>query len=247
MEFFYFAAATPAQPPKPLDNGSYFDLTTADVAGDLRKRTIQHARGDGHPGRVLVPRGRPSQHEIDLRYTDALTMADNVMTLPPDRARGRPRARACTPRSCPSRSSGVQGSGMHTHLSLFEGDDNAFYDPDDPYGLSKVARAFIAGLLHHAAEITAVTNQLVNSYKRLVAGFEAPVHVSWARNNRSALIRVPITKKGKDAIGTRIEYRLARPGLQPVPRLLGDPRGRPQGHRGGLRAAARGATPTCSS
>jgi glutamine synthetase len=102
--------------------------------------------------------------------------------------------------------SGVQGSGMHTHLSLFEGDKNAFYDPEDPYLVSGVAKHFIAGLLRHAPEITAVTNQWVNSYKRLVTGYEAPVHVSWARNNRSALIRIPVVKRGKPE-STRIEYR----------------------------------------
>jgi glutamine synthetase len=101
---------------------------------------------------------------------------------------------------------GAQGSGMHTHLSLFEGDSNAFYDPGDPYGLSKVAKGFIAGLLQHSAEITAITNQWVNSYKRLVAGYEAPTHMSWARNNRSALVRVPMVKRGK-AESTRVEYR----------------------------------------
>jgi len=101
---------------------------------------------------------------------------------------------------------GVQGSGMHTHLSLFEGGKNAFVDADRPHGLSEVAEGFIAGLLRHAGEITAVTNQWVNSYKRLVSGYEAPIHMSWARNNRSALVRVPVVKRGKSD-STRIEYR----------------------------------------
>ncbi len=101
---------------------------------------------------------------------------------------------------------GVQGSGMHTHLSLWQGEHNAFGDPDDPYGLSLVAKHFMAGLLHHAREITAITNQWVNSYKRLVLGYEAPIHVSWARNNRSALVRVPVVKSGKTE-STRVEYR----------------------------------------
>jgi glutamine synthetase len=108
---------------------------------------------------------------------------------------------------------GVQGSGMHTHVSLFEGDENAFHDPGDPYQLSKVAKGFIAGLLRHASEITAVTNQTVNSYKRLVPGFEAPVYVSWARNNRSALVRVPVAKR--KAQSTRIEYRAPDPACNP--------------------------------
>jgi glutamine synthetase len=109
---------------------------------------------------------------------------------------------------------GMQGSGMHLHLSLFNGDDNAFYSGDDPYHLSTVAKHFMAGLLHHAAEITAVTNQTVNSYKRLVPGFEAPVHISWARNNRSGLIRVPIAKRGNPN-ATRIEYRSPDPACNP--------------------------------
>jgi glutamine synthetase len=109
---------------------------------------------------------------------------------------------------------GVQGSGMHTHMSLFEGDENAFHEPGDPFGLSKVARGFIAGLLHHAPEITAVTNQLVNSYKRLVSGYEAPVYITWARNNQSSLVRVPVTKRGKQS-STRIEYRAPDPACNP--------------------------------
>ena len=109
---------------------------------------------------------------------------------------------------------GVQGSGMHTHVSLFRGEDNAFFDATDPYHLSTMAKRFMAGLLHHAAEITAITNQTVNSYKRLVPGFEAPVHVSWARNNRSGLIRVPIPKRG-NASATRLEYRSPDPACNP--------------------------------
>ena len=109
---------------------------------------------------------------------------------------------------------GVQGSGMHTHLSLFEGETNAFSDPEDPYGLSKLSKQFIAGLLRHAPEITAVTNQWVNSYKRLVSGYEAPIHVSWARNNRSALVRVPVVKHKKWE-STRVEYRAPDPAANP--------------------------------
>jgi glutamine synthetase len=114
----------------------------------------------------------------------------------------------------PKPMAGVQGSGMHTHFSLFEGDVNAFHDPGDEHGLSKVAKGFIAGLLRHASEITAVTNQWVNSYKRLVRGYEAPVHLSWARNNRSALVRVPVIKRGK-VDSTRIEYRAPDPACNP--------------------------------
>ena len=213
MEFFYFADGDPTKIPVPLDTGSYFDLTTADVASDLRKRTIHMLEGMGIPIEYSFHEDSPSQHEIDLRYTDALTMADNVMTF---RLVVREIAleRGAYATFMPKPLQGVQGSGMHTHLSLFEGDKNAFHDPDDEYRLSKVGRSFIAGLLTHAREITAVTNQLVNSYKRLIPGSEAPVHVSWARNNRSALVRVPLAKAGKES-STRIEYRSPDPACNP--------------------------------
>ncbi len=213
MEFFYFGHGDPTQPLVPLDSGSYFDLTTADVASDLRKRTIHMLEGMGIPVEYSFHEDSPSQHEIDLRYTDALSMADNVMTF---RLVVREIAleRGAYATFMPKPLQGVQGSGMHTHLSLFEGDANAFHDPDDEYRLSKVGRSFIAGLLVHAREITAVTNQLVNSYKRLIPGSEAPVHVSWARNNRSALVRVPLAKSGKES-STRIEYRSPDPACNP--------------------------------
>jgi glutamine synthetase len=213
MEFFYFRDGEPPGPPTPLDTGSYFDLTTTDVNGDTRQRTIHVLEAMGIPVEYSFHEDSPSQHEIDLRYTDALTMADNVMTF---RLVVREIAmeRGMYATFMPKPLAGVQGSGMHTHLSLFEGDTNAFYDADDPYRLSTVARSFIAGLLHHAPEITAVTNQLVNSYKRLIVGYEAPVYVSWARNNRSALVRVPITKEGKSS-STRIEYRSPDPACNP--------------------------------
>ena len=167
MEFFYFADGDSAGgPPQPLDTGGYFDLTTADVASDLRKRTLHMLEAMGIPVEYSFHEDAPSQHEIDLRYTDALSMADNVMTF---RLVVREIAleQGVYATFMPKPLAGVQGSGMHTHLSLFEGDDNAFHEPSDQYGLSKVGRGFIAGLLHHAPEITAVTNQLVNSYKRL--------------------------------------------------------------------------------
>jgi glutamine synthetase len=203
LEFFYFAPNGDG-PPKPLDEGSYFDLTTSDVAGTLRKRTIQTLETMGIPVEYSFHEDSPSQHEIDLRHTDALTMADSVMTF---RLVVREAAvqEGLFATFMPKPLEGVQGSGMHTHMSLFEGDENAFYDPGDPYKLSKTAKGFIAGLLRHAREIAAVTNQTVNSYKRLIPGFEAPVYVSWARNNRSALVRVPIAKN--KASSTRIEYR----------------------------------------
>ena len=211
IEFFYFAPDDDGSP-VPLDSGSYFDLTTADVVGSLRKRTIQTLEAMGIPVEYSFHEDSPSQHEIDLRHTDALTMADSVMTF-------RLVVREAAAREgfyatfMPKPLEGVQGSGMHTHLSLFEGDVNAFHDPGDPYKLSKVAKGFIAGLLHHAHEITAITNQTVNSYKRLIPGFEAPVYVSWARNNRSALVRVPVAKS--KAQSTRIEYRAPDPACNP--------------------------------
>src|SRR6185312_3421435 len=155
----------------------------------------------------------PSQHEIDLRHTDALSMADSVMTFRLV-VREAAAAEGLYATFMPKPLEGVQGSGMHTHLSLFEGDVNAFHDPGDPYNLSKIAKGFIAGLLVHAPEITAITNQTVNSYKRLIPGFEAPVHVSWARNNRSGLIRVPIAKRS-NPLATRIEYRSPDPACNP--------------------------------
>jgi glutamine synthetase len=213
MEFFYFAHGDPSRPLEPLDTGSYFDLTTTDAASDLRKRTIAMLEAMGIPVEYSFHEDAPSQHEIDLRYTDALSMADNVMTFRlVVREIALERGNYAT--FMPKPLEGVQGSGMHTHLSLFEGDSNAFHDPADPNGLSKVAYGFIAGLLRHAPEITAVTNQLVNSYKRLIHGYEAPTAVSWARNNRSALVRVPVTKRGKES-STRIEYRAPDPACNP--------------------------------
>jgi len=213
MEFFYFADGDPSKTPVPLDSGSYFDLTTADVASDLRKRTLQVLEAMGIPVEYSFHEDAPSQHEIDLRYTDALTMADNVMTF---RLVVREIAleQGAYATFMPKPLAGVQGSGMHSHLSLFEGDENAFNEPGDPYGLSKVGRGFIAGLLRHAPEVTAVTNQLVNSYKRLIVGYEAPVFVTWARNNRSALVRIPVTKRGKQS-STRVEYRAPDPACNP--------------------------------
>jgi glutamine synthetase len=155
----------------------------------------------------------PSQQEIDLRHTDALSMADSVMTF---RMIVKEIAAMHNVHATfmPKPLEGVQGSGMHLHVSLFKGDENAFYSADDQNNLSADAKAFMAGLLRHAAEITAITNQTVNSYKRLVPGFEAPVHISWARNNRSGLIRVPIPKRGNPS-ATRLEYRSPDPACNP--------------------------------
>jgi len=214
LEYFYFAGdREPGAAPTPLDTGSYFELTVADLTGDLRKRTVLTLEEMGIPVEYATHEDAPSQHEIDLRHTDALTMADTVMTarlLVKEIAQEKGVHATFMPKPL----EGVQGSGMHTHFSLFEGEVNAFHDPGDPHGLSKTAKGFIAGLLRHAPEITAVTNQWVNSYKRLVMGYEAPVHVSWARNNRSALIRIPVPKGGK-AEATRLEYRAPDPACNP--------------------------------
>ena len=208
LEYFYFDQKIDnpeGTAPSPLDRGSYFDLTTNDLGSDLRRQTVLTLEDMGIPVEYSQHEDAPSQHEIDLRYTDALTMADTVMTvrMVVKEIAARHRVMATF---MPKPLFGVQGSGMHTHMSLFDGDNNAFYDDSDEYNLSPVARSFIAGVLAHARELTAVTNQWVNSYKRLIVGYEAPVYISWARNNRSALVRVPPTKKGKRD-STRIEYR----------------------------------------
>jgi glutamine synthetase len=210
IEYFYFRGN---DDPTPLDNGGFFDLTQEDTVSELRKQTIVTLEQMGIPVEYSFHENGPSQHEIDLRYTDALSMADNVMTF---RLVVKQVAQdlGAYATFMPKPIAGAFGSGMHTHLSLFEGDVNAFHDAGDPTGLSKVGKAFIAGLLKHAPEITAVTNQWVNSYKRLIVGYEAPTYVCWARNNESALVRVPIPKRGKES-STRIEFRSPDPATNP--------------------------------
>ncbi|MGH8945955.1 MAG: glutamine synthetase family protein [Acidimicrobiia bacterium] len=203
LEFFYFADSTPN--PKVLDRGGYFDLTPLDVAQEYRRKTINALEQLGIPIEHSHHEVAPSQHEIIARYTDALTMADNIMT---SRLTVKEVAlqHGIYATFMPKPLEEYDGSGMHLHLSLFEEDINAFHEPGTQGELSKVGQAFIAGLLRHAAEMTAVTNQWVNSYKRLVAGFDAPIYISWARNNQSALVRVPSVKKGKPS-SVRVEYR----------------------------------------
>jgi glutamine synthetase len=213
IEYFYFEPLEPGAQPVPIDAGGFFDHTVNDVTGELRKHTIRTLETMGIPVEYSFHEDAPGQQEIDLRHTDALTMADSVMTF-------RLAVREIAARNgvhatfMPKPLEGLQGSGMHLHMSLFNGDENAFYDGDDGYDLSPTAKSFMAGLLRHASEITAVTNQTVNSYKRLVPNFEAPVHISWARNNRSGLIRVPIAKKG-NPLATRIEFRSPDPACNP--------------------------------
>jgi len=212
MEFFYFRSSTDAQPID-SDTAGYFDLTAHDLGSELRKQTVLRLESMGIPVEYSFHENGPSQHEIDLRYTDALAMADNVMTFRLI-AKEVAHDHGVHATFMPKPIAGAFGSGMHTHLSLFEGDVNAFHDPGDEHNLSKVGKHFIAGLLHHAREIVAVTNQWVNSYKRLIPGYEAPVYVCWARNNRSALVRVPLPKRGKND-STRIEFRAPDPACNP--------------------------------
>jgi len=216
LEFFYFkkdADGKIAQGTEFLDAGGYFDLTPLDEASDLRRDTVLTLEEMGIGVEYSHHEVAPSQHEIDMRYTDALTMADNVMTY---RLVVKEVAyqNGVYATFMPKPVFGVNGSGMHVHQSLFKGDSNAFFDKNDPYHLSKLARSYVAGLLAHAPEITAVTSQWVNSYKRLVPGYEAPVYISWARRNRSDLVRVPQYKPGREK-STRIEYRSPDPACNP--------------------------------
>ena len=210
LEYFYFRND---KEPVILDEGGYFDLTTLDAASDLRRDTILTLESMGIAVEYSHHEVAPSQHEIDLRYTDALTMADNVMTY---RIVVKEIAHkyGFYATFMPKPLFGVNGSGMHTHQSLFQDGKNAFFDPNDKYYLSDVAKGYIGGLLKHAQEITVVTNQWVNSYKRLIPGYEAPVYISWALRNRSTLVRVPMYKPGKEK-ATRAEFRSPDPACNP--------------------------------
>jgi glutamine synthetase len=210
LEYFYFADS---QTPTPLDQGGYFDLVPLDVAQDLRRDTILTMQALGIQVEYSHHEVAPSQHEIDLRYTDALSMADNVMTYRLV-VKEIARQHGVYATFMPKPIFGINGSGMHVHQSLFKGPRNAFFDTKDRYHLSDIGKCFTAGLLKHAPEITAVTSQWVNSYKRLVPGYEAPVYICWAQMNRSALIRVPMYKPGKEK-ATRIEYRSPDPACNP--------------------------------
>jgi glutamine synthetase len=217
MEFFLFEDAKST---RTLDDGSYFDMTPLDVQQDFRRQAISTLERMGISVEYSHHEVAPSQHEIDLRYADALTMADNIMTFRlviKETALQRGVYATFMPKPIESE----WGSAMHLHLSLFEGDRNAFHDTADAYNLSPVARAFTAGLLARSREIAAVTNQWVNSYKRLTARMhgplpsgEAPIFVSWGRSNRSALVRIPMYKPRKGG-STRIEYRAPDPACNP--------------------------------
>ncbi|MCL6471816.1 MAG: glutamine synthetase family protein [Firmicutes bacterium] len=210
LEFFYFKDSNGTEV---LDRGGYFDLTPLDLATPYRRDTIFALENMGITVEYSHHEVAPSQHEIDLRYADALTMADNVMAY---RLAVKEIAQehGIYATFMPKPIFGENGSGMHVHQSLFKGDKNAFFDANDEAHLSKEAKGYIAGVLKHAPEITLVLNQWVNSYKRLVPGYEAPVYVCWSRRNRSALVRVPMYKPGKEA-ATRIELRSPDPACNP--------------------------------
>jgi glutamine synthetase len=210
LEYFYFKDSKGTEG---LDTGGYFDMDPHDAANDLRRDTVLMLEKMG----IAVDKSHhevsPSQHEIDMRYDDALSMADNVMTY---RLVVKQVAlnHGVYATFMPKPVFGINGSGMHVHQSLFRGDSNAFYDLKAKYHLSKVGGAFLAGLMKYAPEFTAVTSQWVNSYKRLVPGYEAPVYISWAQRNRSDLIRLPLYKVGKEK-ETRFEIRSPDPAANP--------------------------------
>jgi glutamine synthetase len=215
IEFFLLKGepAVGEKAPEPVDRGGYFDLTPRGSSHEFRREAITMLERMGISVEFSHHEVAPGQQEIDLRYADALTTADNIMTF---RLVMKEVAlsQGVFASFMPKPFTDLAGSGMHTHLSLFEGDANAFHDPSDELHLSAAARSFIAGLLVHAAEITAVTNQWVNSYKRLVMGNEAPSYVCWGHNNRSALVRVPMYKPTKGN-STRVEYRAPDPACNP--------------------------------
>lgn len=210
LEYFYFMDNQSADI---LDRGGYFDISPSDLGGDIRRATVKTLQKMGIDVEYSHHEVAPSQHEIDLRYGEALKMADTVMSYRiavKEVARKYGRYATFMPKPI----LGQNGSGMHVHQSLFRGTKNAMYDANDPFHLSDLAKHYIAGLLRHAREITAVTSQWVNSYKRLVPGYEAPVYISWARRNRSTLVRVPMYKPGKEK-ATRVEYRSPDPSCNP--------------------------------
>jgi len=210
LEFFYLKDA---EKPEPLDRSGYFDQLSSQPASDLRRDTVLNLEAMNIPVKYSHHEAAHSQHEIDLQYNDALTMADNIITsrlLIKELAQSRGVYATFMPKPI----SGLNGSGMHTHQSLFQGERNAFYDPDDEHYFSLTGKRFIAGLMHHAPEITLVTNQWVNSYKRLVPGHEAPIYISWSHVNRFDLVRVPPYKPGYES-SVRVEYRAPDPACNP--------------------------------
>jgi glutamine synthetase len=196
----------------PLDDGAYFDFTPHDVGSDFRRRAIEHLEQMGIPVKASHHELSASQHEIDLHHTDALSMADAVTTF---RVCVKEAARELGAHASfmPKPSDELAGSGMHLHVSLFEEGRNAFYTEGEDQ-LSELGRAFLAGVLAHAAELTAITNQWVNSYKRLAAGYEAPELIDWARQGTASLVRVPSNRPGRES-AARIELRSPDPACNP--------------------------------
>jgi len=210
LEFFIFKDERSTQV---LDEGGYFDITTLDAGNEVRHDVILHLEHMGIPVEYSHHEVAPSQHEIDLRYSDALTMADTVMVYRMV-VKEVAQKHGLYATFMPKPIYGVNGSGMHVHQSLFKGDVNTFFNPNDEYHISMQGKSYIAGILKHAPEITLVCNQWVNSYKRLVPGYEAPVYICWGSRNRSSLVRVPMYKPGKEK-ATRIEYRSPDPACNP--------------------------------
>src|ERR671914_371189 len=210
LEYFLFKDAKGTET---LDEGGYFAMTTMDAAGELRQETVRALEGMGIPIEYVHHEVGPSQHEIDMRFAPALDMADHTITY---RLIVKEIAKKAGFHATfmPKPIFGENGSGMHTHMSLFTDGRNSFFDADDQYHLSDVAKGFIAGQLRHAREISAVFAQWVNSYKRLVPGYEAPVYVAWSQRNRSALIRIPLYKPGSEQ-ATRAEIRCPDPACNP--------------------------------
>jgi glutamine synthetase len=206
LEYFYFENN---EAPKIIDKGGYFDTPPLDTAGSLRRDTIFALQEMGIEVEYSHHEVAPSQHEIDLRYDEGLKMAEKAATLR-IAVKEIARQNGVYATFMPKPIFGENGSGMHTHQSLFKGKVNAFYNANDKYHLSDMAKSYIAGIMQHAREMALVTNQWVNSYKRLVPGYEAPVYVAWARRNRSTMVRVPMYKPGKE-VATRIEFRSPDP------------------------------------
>jgi len=214
IEFYLFKDHPMAgEEPRPVDRSGYFDHTAQSMGSDFRREAISMLEAMGISVEFSHHEGGPGQNEIDLRYADALSTADNIMTFRTV-VREVALSQGIWASFMPKPFTNHPGSGMHTHVSLFEGDRNAFYEAGAEYQLSKTGRQFIAGILHHASEITCVTNQWVNSYKRLIGGGEAPSYVSWGHNNRSAMVRVPMYKPNKGQ-STRIELRTVDAACNP--------------------------------
>ncbi|HWR83636.1 MAG TPA: glutamine synthetase family protein [Candidatus Deferrimicrobium sp.] len=210
IEYFYFESDKEA---KIIDNDGYFDYGSEDIGAEVRKATVAALEAIDIPVECSHHEVAPSQHEIDLKYQEALVMADfaQVYRFVVKQVAMQNEVYATF---MPKPIFGINGSGMHCHMSLFKGDKNLFFDPTDEYSLSPMGKQFTAGILTHVKEITLVLNQWVNSYKRLVPGYEAPVYISWGRRNRSSLVRVPAYRPGKER-ATRIELRSPDPAANP--------------------------------